>query len=97
MKKLVFGHLLALVLLSAGSGWAQDAAKSQPSPKKDDLTVAVTPLRVQVVFSEFDGDKKVSSLPYTFSVNADERRTRPNSQVRNGVRIPVAFDKDKIS
>lgn len=96
MKKSVLALFSAVALLS-GTVLAQDAPKSQATPKKEDLTAAVTPLRVQVVFAEFDGDKKVSSLPYTFSVNADERRTRPSSQVRNGARIPVAVDKDKIN
>jgi hypothetical protein len=85
-----------IVLLCCAGLNAQDVSKTQPNSKKDDLTAAVTPLRVQVVFTEFDGEKKVSNLPYTFSVNADERRTRPNSQVRNGVRIPISTDKDKF-
>lgn len=97
MKKSVLLFCVAVALLYSNSALAQDATKQQPAPKKDDLTAAVTPLRVQVVFAEFDGDKKVSSLPYTFSVNADERRARPNSQVRNGARIPVTADKDKIN
>jgi hypothetical protein len=42
----------------------------------------------QVVFTEYDGEKKVSNLPYSFSVNADERRARPGSQLRSGARIP---------
>lgn len=88
---------LAFLLLCSAVSRAQDASQGQSAPKKSDLTQAVTPLRVQVVFTEFDGEKKISSLPYTFLVNADERRTRPNSQVRNGVRIPIAMDKDKIT
>ncbi len=97
MKKPVLVFCAAVALLCSSVLLAQDAPKQQSTPKKDDLTAAVTPLRVQVVFTEFDGDKKVASLPYTFSVNADERRARPNSQVRNGARIPVAADKDKIN
>ena len=88
---------LMIVLVSCAVLRAQDASKNQQSSKKDDLTAAVTPLRVQVVFTELDGDKKVSSLPYTFSVNADERRTRPNSQVRNGARIPIQAAKDQFT
>lgn len=97
MKKSVWMFCSVVILLCSSAAPAQDPPKPQASPKKDDVTAAVTPLRVQVVFAEFDGDKKVSSLPYTFSVNADERRTRPSSQVRNGARIPVAVDKDKIN
>ena len=46
---------------------------------------AGTPLRVQVVISRYQGDKKVSSLPYTLLVTADERPTI----VRFGLQMPV--------
>lgn len=98
MKRLFATASLALFLSCfTPVSQAQDTSQAQSNAKKSDLTQAVTPLRVQVVFAEFDGEKKVASLPYTFTVNADERRTRPNSQVRNGARIPVATDKDKIT
>ncbi len=97
MKKSVLVFCVGLAVLCSSAVRAQDVAKQQSMPKKDDIAVAVTPLRVQVVFTEFDGDKKISSLPYTFTVNADERRTRPSSQVRNGARIPVAIDKEKMT
>src|SRR5215467_1578206 len=73
------------------------AAAQEPKPKPDALTPSVTPLRVQVVFAEYDGEKKVASLPYTFTVNADERRGRPGSLIRNGVRIPVVTSKDQFT
>ena len=66
------------------------AAQETPKPKPDEHTPAVVPLRIQVVFSEYDGEKKVTSLPYTFTVNADERRAKPNSQLRIGARVPIA-------
>jgi hypothetical protein len=87
---LMFGVLLAATSFGAA---AQENAKSKP----DDRTPAVTPLRVQVVFNEYDGDKKVSSLPYSFTVNADERRARPGSLIRNGVRIPVSTGKEQFT
>lgn len=97
MKKSVF--LICSLLLVAGVSplGAQDSPKSTTAPKPDERTAAVTPLRVQVLFTEYDGDKKVSSLPYSFTVNADERRARPGSQIRNGARIPVATGKDQFT
>jgi len=97
MKKLHSVVLFTLMLSFATVLSAQDSAKSQSPSKKEDLTVSVTPLRVQVVFTEFDGEKKISSLPYTLSVNADERRANPTTQVRSGVRIPIQVDKDKVT
>jgi hypothetical protein len=89
MKKSLL--LLALLFVAALHTPAQEAAK----PKPEDRQPALTPLHVQVVFSEFDGDKKISSLPHSFTVNADERRARPGSLIRDGVRIPVTTGKDQ--
>ena len=89
-------HALLLSTLLAAAAFSAMAQES-PKPKPDDRTPSVTPLRVQVVFSEFDGEKKVSNLPYSFTVNADERRARPGSQIRSGVRIPVSTSKESFT
>jgi hypothetical protein len=88
---------LALLGFAAAAATAQESPKSGSGPKPDDRTPTVTPLRVQVVFTEYDGEKKVSSLPYSFTVNADERRARPGSQIRNGARIPISTGKDQFT
>ena len=92
MKKHLLA-VLAFVAIAASGTVAQEASK----PKSDSPTPPLTPLRVQVVLSEYDGEKKVSSLPYTFTVNADERRARPGSLIRNGVRIPVTMGKEQYT
>jgi len=91
MKKNIL-MMLALLAVMAFAAVAQE-----PKAKPDPLTPSVTPLRVQVVLAEYDGEKKVSSLPYSFTVNADERRARPGSLIRNGVRIPVITAKDQFT
>lgn len=96
MKKKA-GMVLALLAFASLATVAQDTAKSQGGAKSDEHTPAVIPLRVQVVFTEFDGEKKISSLPYSFTVNADERRARPGSQIRNGARIPISTGKDQFT
>jgi hypothetical protein len=48
-----------------------------------------TPLKVQVVFSEFEGEKKVANLPYTLLVNAAEGPRGDPSKLRIGVRVPI--------
>jgi hypothetical protein len=45
---------------------------------------AATPLKVTVLVSRFQGEKKLSSLPYTLSVNAGSRAT-----LRMGAKVPV--------
>jgi hypothetical protein len=53
-----------------------------PAPKA--AQAAITPLKVSVVVSRFQGEKKLSSLPYTLSVNAGSRGT-----LRMGAKVPV--------
>ena len=69
------GTALALAVTLAATAAAQDRDK------------ALVPLKVQIVISRYQGEKRVSSLPYTLSVNAnDPNRT---SQLRMGAQIPV--------
>ena len=58
MKKNAVMFLAFLVILAVAAA-AQDNSKSTGGQKPDDHTPAVTPLRVQVVFTEYDGEKKV--------------------------------------
>ncbi len=63
-------------------------APAQDKPKTAEAAKPATPLKIQVVFNEFDGEKKVGSLPYNFYVNAEER-LGPFVELRMGVRVPV--------
>ena len=47
----------------------------------------VTALKVQVVLSRYDGEKKLASMPYTLLVNAGDRDNRVT--LRMGVALPV--------
>ncbi|HVS74091.1 MAG TPA: hypothetical protein VHE23_01600 [Candidatus Acidoferrales bacterium] len=80
MRKLFVSAWLALFVLGSVPLHAQDKPKQTDAPKP------FIPLRLQVVFTEFEGDKKVSSQPYTIFTNSgDQGRT----QMRMGVRVPV--------
>lgn len=87
MKKTGLAVLLAIVVLVVPRLWAQDKEKSTGEAKPAQTEKTITPLRVQVTFTEFDGDKKISSLPYTFLVNADERGER--AALRMGLKVPI--------
>ena len=65
--------------------YAQDKSPGSVEVKKPQTT-----LKVGVVVTELDGTKKVSSLPYTFFVNVDDTGRGSTSQVRVGLRVPVA-------
>ena len=70
--------LLGLVLLLAVAGRAQEKPKG-----------TLTPLKLQVVFSEYDGERKVSSIPYTLSLSAPSDGEGDRSKIRVGVRVPL--------
>jgi hypothetical protein len=74
---------LALVLLLGPVAIAQEKANETAGNKEG------IPAKVQVVFSEFDGEKKVSSLPYTLSLVASMDRGRNYSSLRMGLKVPI--------
>lgn len=74
---------------------------AQDKPKPDDRAKAEaqsTPIRVQIVFTEFDGDKKVKSLPYSIYMNApDSNELRAGwVKFRIGSRLPVYVGKGEM-
>ncbi|HKW61558.1 MAG TPA: hypothetical protein VJN89_03345 [Candidatus Acidoferrum sp.] len=87
MKKWLYLCLIGTFSLALPSLRAQD--KNQEKPKAEEQKPAV-PVKVQFVLTEFDGDKKISSMPYTFMVIAGGRFN--NTSVRTGVRVPVETD-----
>ncbi|MFZ0820342.1 MAG: hypothetical protein WAM91_09755 [Candidatus Acidiferrales bacterium] len=83
MKRIqVMCALALLVVLGLGLSLTTKAQEKQPSaePKRE------IPLRVAVVFEEYDGQKKIASLPYSFLVVTNGN----NSSIRDGLRVPVS-------
>ncbi len=70
---------------------------AQDKPKADDsqrAEVRTTPVKVQIVFTEFEGDKKVKSLPYTLYINAPDAPEWKSGgsgfvKLRVGSRVPI--------
>ena len=100
MKK----HLLtlAIVLLVAVAYEATPTSAQQPVPgppqsagRTPSGNPVLIPLRVQVVVSRWQGEKRISNLPYVLSVNAVDvvppfdLRAAPASQIRMGAKVPV--------
>jgi hypothetical protein len=84
----------ALVFLTTQAN-AQDAKSAEPSRaakssdgKALDTSKNIVPLKVTVVFTEYDGEKKLSSLPYALFLKADEN-SHFVGRVRMGVRVPI--------
>jgi RNA polymerase sigma factor (sigma-70 family) len=80
---------------------AQGGAKEE-MPKAESAASAsfpaaeqITPLKIQVLLTEFDGGKKVKSLPYVSYVNAISNSNRHEfTKIRLGTKVPVYAGKE---
>jgi hypothetical protein len=81
-------HVVALSVGITVVSVTAAAAQGQPAPKPP----ASVPLRMQLVISRYQGDKRVSATPFTFVVNATDPLLTPGqdwSRVRMGVEVPI--------
>jgi hypothetical protein len=73
------------------------AVAAQEQAAGPEKTRALVPLKVQIVVSRYQGEKKVSSLPYTLTVNANDAvlqgligQFEPRvARLRTGASVPV--------
>lgn len=87
MRKLLLGLLILGLTIPAPKALA---AQDKPSAE------AATPLKIQIVFTEADDDKKVKSMPYTMVfANANGIGRNPEiAKLRVGSRVPLYTGKD---
>jgi len=76
--KYVAGSIAALLAVAA-------IANARPPQDNSKNTTA---LQVMIVFNEYDGSKRVSSLPYQMACNATPHSD--TSSLRLGLRVPIA-------
>jgi hypothetical protein len=81
---LVFGTLVSCFALNTT---AQEGAKKDDSQTAERGQDDHQQLRVQIVFNEFEGEKKIKSLPYALLVTAN--KTMPSGKIRTGSRVPI--------
>ena len=73
---------------------AQEPAPPSPPPGQSGAarkTPAPIPLKVTVVLSRFQGEKRISSMPYVLGVMASGWGPGPKTTLRMGVEVPVAI------
>jgi hypothetical protein len=69
--------------------------QDKPSTEsKTPVVVRPTPLKIQIVFTEFEGDKKVKSMPYTSVFAADPGHQPDSIKLRIGSRVPLFAGKE---
>ena len=96
--KTIATHLVSLLLL----GMLVPVCRAQDKPKQEDKPrseAQTTPLKATIVFTEYEGDKKIKSLPYTLYINApDASELRgPVTKLRVGSRVPIYSGKDQFT
>lgn len=84
--------LVVTLVMLAPYVLTQDKSKTADEPAAGIQEVKMTPVKVAITFVEFEGDKKVKSLPYTIIVVADGKP--PSTKVRMGSRVPVYTGKE---
>ena len=67
-------------------GTEKPAPVPAPAPAAPQRIQTMVPLRVNVVISKYQNDKKLSSLPYSISVNSNNQRV----SMRMGAQVPYA-------
>jgi hypothetical protein len=95
MRKLAYLLSIAVMGTLAPLISAQEQAKSPEARKaastqdRTEAVNAIVPLKITVVFNEFDGEKKISSLPYVLFLRASQEHHDYFGSVRMGVRVPI--------
>ena len=77
-----------LIAVCVPNVFAQEKPKDQEQ-RPEEYRFTLASLKVQVVFTEYEGDKKLKSLPYSFLVTTRTRDEHPEAKIRVGSRVPV--------
>lgn len=92
LKRFMVATVLVFLATQANAQDAKSAESSRAARSSDakvpETAKNIVPLKVSVVFTEYDGEKKLSSLPYALFLKADEN-SRFVGRVRMGVRVPI--------
>lgn len=90
MKTVFLAVTLSILVSSSAFVRAQEKVKSEETDKATANRREMTPLRIQVVFTESEGERKISNLPYTLLVNAQSPDQKlQKAAIRMGLRVPV--------
>lgn len=83
-------HFVVVAVAAVLSAWVSPVAAQEPPPPQTDagrrvVAGANVPLRLQIVISRYQGEKRVSSMPYELSL----RTGAGEASLRLGARVPV--------
>lgn len=89
MKKQLLAGIAAFCLVACVPNLTAQDKPQNTERHDDDYRFSLASLKVQVVFTEYEGDKKLKSLPYSLLVTTRTRDDRPEARIRVGSRVPV--------
>jgi hypothetical protein len=94
-NRAIYTTAFLLVGLLSPAGQGQEKPKSEEKQKNE---VQTTPVKALIVFTEYDGEKKIKSLPYSIYINAPiSTELMPGwVKLRIGDRVPVYTGKDQF-
>jgi hypothetical protein len=78
-------RLMPILLFAATVGLSAQESQPVVGPSRAPAATLV-PLKVTLVISRYQGEKKLSSLPYTLALTANERE---GTRLRMGTQVPV--------
>lgn len=87
MKRIFISGALGLCLLLAVYSCTAQEAPKKDEAKQEKPQSEGPQIKAQITFTEYDGEKKVKSLPYALLLQA--RNDVPGTKIRMGSRVPV--------
>src|SRR5215470_15688995 len=75
--------ILLLIAVCVPNVFAQEKPKDQEQ-RPEEYRFTLASLKVQIVFTEYEGDKKIKSLPYSFLITTRTRDAHPEAKIRIG-------------
>jgi hypothetical protein len=92
----VFALAACLVISDSSALLAQGTKEEKPKTEAIAASTSdkITPLKIQVLLTEFDGTKKVKSLPYVSYVTASSDHAYEFTKIRLGTKVPVYTGKE---
>ena len=88
--------VVLLALLSVPSVHSQEKETAAPAQPQPAAALPQTPLKIQFLLEEYDGAKKISSMPYTMSLTLSHSDHRDSlGSLKAGVRFPVTVSTDR--
>ena len=87
MKKTIqFGAAILVVMMTAAAVAQEKPAPAQDKPAPAPAARPLIPLKIQLMLSRFQGEKKLSSVPYLMWVTSNDNSF---TRLRMGVKIPL--------